>query len=120
MLLAIEHWTLDIVTIPRSTYGGADYQSKNCMIELRSSVKKQKPIIALMDPEKGKGGLTKEEVHAQLLEADDSYAKWSFEDDGPRGEELFVALFSTNYIEWSRMYPHVDSNSDSKPRHVGV
>ena len=49
---------------------------------------KAKPIIALMDPERSKGGLTKAEVHAQLLEADASYAKWGFDGDGgePGGE----------------------------------
>ena len=79
------------------------FQSKNCMIELRSTVMKTKPIIALMDPEKNKGGLTKEEVHAQLLEGDASFAKWGFTDDGPRGEALYAALFSTEYIEWNRI-----------------
>ena len=80
------------------------FESKNCMIELRSTVRMKKPIIALMDPEKSKGGLTKEEVGAQLIEADASYAKWGFDGDGgPKGEELFAALYAADYIEWNRI-----------------
>lgn len=79
------------------------FQSKNCMIELRSTVMKKKPIIALMDPESGRGGLTKEEVHTELVEADASYVKWEFDNDGPRGEALYTALFQIDYIEWNRI-----------------
>ena len=79
------------------------FQSKNCMIELTSTVKLQKPIVALMDPEKNKGGLTTADVHSQLLEADASYAKWGFGSDVPRADELFAQLFAADYIEWNRI-----------------
>ena len=43
-------------------------------------------------------------MHAQLLEADNSYAKWGFQGDGgPQGEALFKALFANDYIEWDRV-----------------
>ena len=43
-------------------------------------------------------------MHAQLLEADDSYANWGFDGDGgPQGEALFTALFANDYIEWDRI-----------------
>ena len=43
-------------------------------------------------------------MHAQLLEADNSYATWGFQGDGgPQGEELFKALFANDYIEWDRV-----------------
>ena len=43
-------------------------------------------------------------MHAQLLEADNSYAKWGFQGDGgPQGEALFKALFANDYIEWDRI-----------------
>ena len=40
------------------------FQSKNCMRELRATVRMAKPIIAVMDPETSVGGLTQEQVNA--------------------------------------------------------
>lgn len=79
------------------------FQSKNCMIELRSTVVKKKSIITLMEPEKSKGGLTQAEIQSQLIDADASYATWGFDEGKPRGEELFTELFATKYIEWNRI-----------------
>ena len=73
------------------------------MIELRASVTKKKRIIALVDNEVNHGGLRISEVKAQLLEADSKYSKWGFDDDGPRGEKLFEALFEHGIVEWNRI-----------------
>ena len=73
------------------------------MIELRASVSKKKRIIALIDNEANHGGLRISAVQAQLLEADSKYSKWGFDDDGPRGEKLFEALFEQEPIEWNRI-----------------
>ena len=79
------------------------FKSRNCMLEIRSSVMKNKPILALLDSDTSKGGLTQEQVRVQLCEADASYAKWGFDDDGPRGEALFEALFAYAPVEWNRV-----------------
>ena len=79
------------------------FGSRNCMIELRSSVTKEKPIIALMEPEAKHGGLTRARIEEQLVEADQRYEKWGFDDDGPRSTTLMEALFATQPIEWNRI-----------------
>ena len=73
------------------------------MIELRATVTMSKPIVALTDNDTGRGGLSMEEVRAQLCEADANYQKWGFDDDGPRGEELYKTLFGEEPIEWNRI-----------------
>ncbi len=73
------------------------------MRELVASTVKQKPTIALTDPETNHGGLTLKEVRTQLLEADELYSKWDFNQDGPRGLELYEHLFSSEPIEWNRI-----------------
>ena len=72
------------------------------MIEIRSTVSMRKPIIPLVDPDSSRGGLTKEEVKEQLVEAEAQYAKWGFE-GGPYGEELYAGLFASEPIEWNRL-----------------
>jgi hypothetical protein len=79
------------------------FTSKNCMIELRSTVAKGKPVLALLEPEACHGGLTTEEVREQLVKSDAYYAKWGFGDDGPRGAELYDALFHDEPVEWNRI-----------------
>jgi len=79
------------------------FQSKNCMIEMTSTVTQGKPILALMDPEANHGGLNTEEVHKQLLDAEASYPKWGFDAGAPLGEQLFTALYAAEYIEWNRI-----------------
>ena len=78
------------------------FKSKNCMIELRSAVQYKKPIIALLDPDRLRGGLSIESVHEQLLEADARCSSWGF-DKGPYGATLFDALFNAEPIEWNRI-----------------
>ena len=85
--------------------------SKNCMIELRSSVMKGKRIQPLLDPEASHGGLTMEAIFDQLVEADSSYAKWGFDDDGPRGEALYAALFADEPVEWNRIGERLEARA---------
>ena len=63
----------------------------------------QKPIIALMEPEVSRGGLSKEEVQAQLLEGEASYPKWNFDaEKTPSGQTLHDHLFDNETIDWNR------------------
>ena len=79
------------------------FQSMNCMRELIASTIKQKPIVAIVDPIKAKGGLSVGEVHAQLVEAEGSYGKWGFDaHTTPRAQALFDHLFAHDTIEWNR------------------
>jgi len=95
------------------------FASKNCMRELVASVTMQKPLIALTDPERGRGGLSLEEIHAQLHAADSLAAKWGFrleehhDEQGhgewhggfiwPGSQLLSDALFASEPIEWNRI-----------------
>jgi len=81
------------------------FTSKNCMRELVSSTVKQKPIIALVDLEASRGGLTLEEVQSQLVDADAFYDKWAFnnESDAPRAKSLYEHLTAYESIEWNRI-----------------
>jgi len=93
------------------------FTSKNCMRELASSVAKKKPIIALIDLDESRGGLSLEAVHNQLVEADGLALKWKFlgsqaSSSGaeyqeahiwPGGEALHAQLFADEPIEWNRI-----------------
>ena len=82
------------------------FSSRNCMIELRSSVTKGKRILPLVEPLLDRGGLTQKQIHDDLVAADAFYAKWGFEGDGgPRSDELMAALFSGELepVEWNRI-----------------
>ena len=81
-------------------------KSKNCMIEIRSTVKMGKPIIPVLDPDKTRGGLTKEQIREQLIESDGKWEKWGFNTDGlgeAKGEQLYNTLFSFEPIDWNRI-----------------
>ena len=76
------------------------------MRELVSSTTMAKPIIALVEPDAPRGGLSLEEVRAQLLEAEGSYAKWGFDaTTTPSGPALYDHLFANEAIEWNRGHP---------------
>ena len=81
------------------------FTSKNCMRELVSSAASQKPIIALIDPDASRGGMSLDEVKTQLVEADELYAKWAFNEKpgALRGEALYTHLFAHQPIEWNRI-----------------
>eukprot|EP00966_Prymnesium_polylepis_P015483 358079-Prymnesium_polylepis.1 len=46
--------------------------SKNCMIEIRASVRQGKLIVPLVEPDVSKGGLTKQQVREQLIKAEET------------------------------------------------
>ena len=73
------------------------------MREIISCFAKGKAIIALLEPETNHGGLTPEMIKAQLIAAEDSYAKWGFASDSPRADALLDALFADEPIEWNRI-----------------
>ena len=87
------------------------FQSKNCMREIRSSVARGVPLLALLEPDPAKG-LKKDAIKEQLLvgwrdehglhEVAASYAAWGFE-GGPSRDELVDALFAREPIEWNRI-----------------
>jgi len=79
------------------------FQSKNCMVELSATVMKAKPIVALVDPDASRGGLSKEQIREELLAAEGNFEKWGFADDCPRGVALYNALFAVEAIEWNRI-----------------
>jgi hypothetical protein len=79
------------------------FQSANCMRELTAATTLCKPAIPLLDPDASRGGLTANEIHNQLLEANQRYANWGFSSDVPQGEALYCHLFEHNVIEWNRL-----------------
>ena len=72
------------------------------MRELVSSTTMQKPMIALMEPDALRGGLSLEEIETQLVEAEASYSKWDFPQTTPLGQALYEHLFAADSIEWNR------------------
>ena len=78
------------------------FESKNCMRELVATFKKKKPVIAVMDLDLTRGGLTKDMIQSQLSDTQTSYSKWGFPADTPSGEELFEYLFQDEPLEWNR------------------
>jgi len=86
------------------------FVSPNCMRELLRANFDQKPILALIEPEAKRGGLTQEKVQAQLQAAEGSYARWGLADEMrewpyevPRPAMLYYSLVSTAPIEWNRI-----------------
>jgi len=99
------------------------FSSRNCLRELRSAVVHKRPLIALIDPEAGHGGLTVTQVRAQLLLGTHdaslawpwvsnqagstvraSYEKWGFGwPSTPEPAELHAQLFKEEAIEWNRL-----------------
>jgi hypothetical protein len=79
------------------------FQSKNCMRELVSAAGMGKPIIALIDPDASRGGMSLWEVRTQLFEAADKYEKWGFDFGTLHSERLYRELFAQEPIEWNRI-----------------
>jgi hypothetical protein len=93
------------------------FTSKNCIRELVATVYKSKKIIPLIDLDQSRGGMTTEQVHDQLLDADNAFEKWGFQCPQtrkrkslewhgpyvwPSGQSLYNALFANESIEWNR------------------
>ena len=92
------------------------------MRELGASTNKNKELIALVDLDASRGGMSLEAVHTQLLNANDMYVKWGFQtkvsrrggqeertnewhkdNDWPGGQVLSNHLFAHEPIEWNRI-----------------
>ena len=85
------------------------FQSKNCMRELVCATQMAKPIIALIDPDAPRGGLSMAEIHEQLLDANADYRKWGFDEKTtPNGQALYDHLFADEPIEWDRIGHYQD------------
>ena len=67
-------------------------QSLNAMRELRYSVEQGKAIIALLEPEAKRGGLTPEQMREQLTL-----------NEPELGKAFAAALFSSEPVEWNRI-----------------
>ena len=88
------------------------FQSRNCMRELLRATVTNKPIIAMLEPEASKGGLTREQIRTELETAestlianwglDAELAEWGVEST-PSADEMEYWLFQEEPIEWNRL-----------------
>jgi len=78
------------------------FHSKNCIRELIATAKKNKPVIALIEPDKSRG-LSVQQVHEQILRAADHYMDWGIDDAAPHGQNLIDHVFANEPIEWNRI-----------------
>ena len=74
----------------------------NCIRELIATAKKNKPVIALIEPDQSRG-LSVQQVHEQILQAADHYVDWGIDDAAPRGQNLVHHVFASEPIEWNRI-----------------
>ena len=83
----------------------AYFKSKNCMRELVSATKMGKEIIALVDLDAAKGGLSQQQVRERLEEAEIKYYEgWGFDRvTTPSVQALYDHLFAHEPIEWNRL-----------------
>lgn len=86
------------------------FQSRNCLRELLRSAFRRKPIIALLEPEARKGGLSQPQIRMELQGASDALASLGLMDEleewgfaVPSVDDLFGALFAAAPIEWNRL-----------------
>ena len=74
------------------------------MREIVASTKKDKPIIALIDLDESRGGMSFGQVRSSLVDAENLFAQWGAEwSDAPCGEALHAHLFASEAIEWNRI-----------------
>jgi hypothetical protein len=118
----------------------AGTDSPNCMRELLRAVVTGKPIVALLEPEKRKGGLTQDDILEQLQQAArpckqngvayyNMYAFWGLADELvqwghalPSVDDLHAALFAREPIEWIRIGAFQVREHDPRscaPAHAG-
>lgn len=78
------------------------FKSKNCMRELIAATTKGKPVVALLEPDASRGGLTLDEIRERLDEAERHYfGKWDLM-GSPSAGMLYAHLFRRPPIEWNR------------------
>lgn len=95
---------------------GGYFQSRNCMRELRSAVALEKPLIAVLEPEAGHGGLKVHEIEEQLTsgyrnemgwhDITDSFDKWGFDAEPSPQDIARELLINAERIEWNRIGRH--------------
>jgi hypothetical protein len=91
------------------------------MREILRAVVKRKPILAMLEPEREKGGLTQDEIFREVHEADTTcekagkwysskYVLWGLDaevkDWGyhmPDGSDICNEVFESDPIEWNRI-----------------
>lgn len=74
------------------------------MRELRSCTAKEKPMIAVIDPDLAAGHLTVDEISRELVAAEANCREWGFEGDGgPDAAACYKALFTAPTVEWNRI-----------------
>lgn len=86
------------------------FDSVNCMRELLRALYNGKPLIALLEPEARRGGMTRDEVSKALREVHDegSYAKWGLDAELQQWgmqppTHLYNIIFADTPIEWNRI-----------------
>eukprot|EP00966_Prymnesium_polylepis_P054373 1257084-Prymnesium_polylepis.2 len=77
-------------------------ETLNCIRELIATAKKNKPVIALIEPDKSRG-LSVQQVHEQILQAAEHYKDWGIDDAAPHGQDLIDHVFANEPIEWNRI-----------------
>jgi hypothetical protein len=80
----------------------AYFKSRNCTIELHSSVKAQKKMIALVESDQKRGGMTQAQVLETLHEAEARYESWKL-DNPPDADTIHARLFLEAPIAWERL-----------------
>ena len=71
------------------------------------------PGHPLVDPEATKGGLSLDQVHAQLMNAEpEHFTTWNFDaEETPRAQALYDHLFMSDPIDWNRARNPTRANS---------
>jgi hypothetical protein len=85
------------------------FDRPNCVRELLRAVCWGRPIIAVLEPEAGKGGLTLAQIREGVERADGQYGTWKLEaameawgKARPSVADVLGALFAKEPIEWNR------------------
>ena len=86
------------------------FSSRNCLRELRAAVRLDKPLLALLETDESKGGMSVEQIRTQLMEADELMLKWfgSADAEALSGARLADALLAREPIEFNRLGPFQD------------
>ena len=79
------------------------FQSKNCLREIICAQRMGKAVIACVDHDQSRGGLTLAQIREQLHAAEGSYEKWGFDGETPTGAQLYAKLFECEPLEWERI-----------------
>ena len=95
------------------------FTSPNCVREALRAIHQKKKMVALVDPESSKGGLSRDEIRKGIESACDNLEKWGLADElakwkppmTPPSADEFYEMFlgeGTEPIEWARIAPFQD------------